>query len=83
MKESLQTKGIMTTEEPSESVNKLLGGCKVIRFLVNKAKETGELSHTERLVILYSLGHLDDAGKQHIHQVMSYCLNYNQHYTER
>ncbi|MDI6793736.1 MAG: CRISPR-associated primase-polymerase type A1 [bacterium] len=83
MKKSLQAGLTRAGEEPSDDVKKIMAGCKVIRFLVNKAKETGDLSHTERLVILYSLGHLDDEGKQYIHQVMSCCLNYNQRYTER
>lgn len=83
MKKSLQAGLTGIAEEPSDMVKKIITGCNVLRFLVNKAKETGDLSHTERLVILYSLGHLNNEGKGYIHQVMSCCLNYNQHYTER
>ncbi|MBE0479185.1 hypothetical protein IBX65_08760, partial [Candidatus Aerophobetes bacterium] len=64
-------------------IKKIVQGCRVIKFLVNKAKEKSHLTHFERLVLLYSLGHLGDEGKQYLHQVMSDCFNYDFNYTQR
>jgi len=70
-------------EIENTKIKKIVEGCRVIKFLVNKAKEKGHLTHSERLVLLYSLGHLGDQGKQFIHQVMSNCSNYDFNYTQR
>lgn len=70
-------------EVENAKIEKILEGCRVIKFLVNKAKEKGHLTHSERLVLLYSLGHLSKEGKQYIHQTMSNCLNYDFNYTQR
>jgi len=64
-------------------IKKMVEGCRVIKFLVNKAKEKGHLTHSERLVLLYSLGHLGEEGKRYIHQIMSRCFNYDFNYTQR
>lgn len=71
------------THIENEEIKKVLDGCNVLRFLVNKAKESAHLTHSERLVLLYSLGHLGLDGKRYIHQVISHCLNYNYNYTQR
>ncbi len=66
-----------------ENCNKLLEKCNVLSFLFNKAKENHELRHTERLVILYTFGHLGDEGKTFIHYIMRLCANYNYNYTQK
>lgn len=73
----------LTTPKVGENCNKLLEKCNVLSFLFNKAKENHELRHTERLVILYTFGHLGDEGKVFIHYIMSLCTNYNYNYTQR
>ncbi|MEW6618765.1 MAG: CRISPR-associated primase-polymerase type A1 [bacterium] len=78
-----QKEEILKEEPQDESIQKVIQGCNVLRFLVNKAKETKDLNHYERLVLLYSLGHLGDEGKRYIHYVMSHCLNYSFHITQR
>lgn len=70
------------TEEPS-SVKKVLSGCKVVNYLVEKAKTTCYLSHAERLTLLHTLGQLGQDGKRFLHRVISYCVNYDYEYTER
>ncbi len=70
-------------EVENAKIKKIVEGCRVIKFLIDKAKEKGHLTHSERLVILYSLGHLGDEGKRYIHQIMSNCLNYDFDYTQR
>lgn len=61
----------------------VLEKCGLQRYLCLKAKRTGYLSHFERLTILYVFGHLGEAGKDFIHQVMEYTLNYQYAVTER
>lgn len=78
-----QKEEILKEEPKDESIQKVIQGCPVLRFLVNRAKETKDLNHYERLVLLYTLGHLGDKGKRYIHYVMSHCLNYNFHITQR
>jgi len=72
-----------TISTVGENCNKLLEECNVLSFLFNKAKENHELRHTERLVILYTFGHLGDEGKTFIHYIMSLCANYNYNYTQK
>ena len=74
---------LSATKEVSNEVQKVIERCNVIKFLVSKAKESGDLRHTERLVLLYTLGHLGESGKSFLHRVMSNCLNYNYNYTQR
>jgi len=64
-------------------VNKVLDKCNVIRYLATKSKNNGELTHSERLVVLYTLGHLGDPGKQYIHSIIGNCSNYSRHITEK
>ena len=72
---------LKTKESPL--VESLLSGCKVINYLVNKAKETHYLNNSERLTLLYTLGHLGDDGKEYLHKVISNCINYDYDYTEK
>jgi group II intron reverse transcriptase/maturase len=82
--ESLEkSERIPSNFEIGENSKKLLEKCNVLRYLYNKAKENHELSHTERLIILYTFGHLGDEGKEFIHHTMSLCTNYNFNYTQR
>jgi group II intron reverse transcriptase/maturase len=69
-------------QEPSV-VKKVLSGCKVVNYLVEKAKTTCYLTHAERLTLLYTLGQLGEDGKRFLHRVISYCVNYDYEYTER
>lgn len=64
-------------------VRTVLAGCTLLRYLCHKARSTCYLTHFERLTILYVFGHLGDNGRQFVHQVMSYTLNYNYNTTER
>jgi len=65
------------------NVNKLMGKCNVLRFLREKAKKERDLTHSERLVLLHTLGHLGEAGRKAIHQIIGQCLNYNFDRTEK
>lgn len=65
------------------NIAEVLGKCNLMRFLCQKAYKTGYLPHFERLSILYVFGHLGDKGKDFVHKVMSYTLNYSFNVTER
>lgn len=69
--------------ELPENIRKLLQKCNLMRYLCQKARKTGYLTHFERLSVLYVMGHLGEDGKQFVHQIMSYTLNYQYHTTER
>lgn len=64
-------------------VKTLMEKCNVIRYLAKKAKDSGDLSHYERLVILCTLGHLGAAGHHYVHQIIGHCSNYDQRVTEK
>lgn len=66
----------------SEAVAEVLNGCSLIRYLCQKSVSTAYLSHFERLTLLYVLGHLGEEGKDFLHKVMSYTLNYRHHVTQ-
>jgi len=71
------------TKEESPLVENLLSGCKVINYLVNKARDTHYLNNSERITLLYTLGHLGSEGKDFLHKVISNCINYDYDYTEK
>lgn len=86
--EKLQTKNkrelnLKQFGDISEGVKTVLVRCGLMAHLCEKAKRTGYLSHSERLTILYVFGHLGNEGKEFVHQVMGYTLNYQYSITEK
>lgn len=69
--------------ELPESVKIVLERCNLMRYLCQKAKSTGYLTHFERLSILYVFGHLGEEGKMFVHSVMELTLNYQYHVTDK
>jgi len=69
--------------EISEQIRVVLEGCNLMRYLCQKARKTGYLTHFERLSVLYVFGHLGDEGKTFVHTVMEFTLNYQYHVTEK
>jgi hypothetical protein len=59
-----------------DNIQRLVKGCNVLKYLVDRARETKHLNHSERLVLLYTFGHIGEEGARFLHQVMSYCDNY-------
>jgi hypothetical protein len=74
---------ISPVPEPPEAIAPVVRGCNLISGLVKKAAQTHHLRHTERLALLYTLGHLGEAGENYLHQVISLCSNYDPRVTER
>jgi|GEM_PF-1017988 len=66
-----------------ESVMIVLNGCNLMKYLVNKSITTGYLSHAERWSILNVFGHVGEEGKEFVHTVMSFTLNYQYHVTQK
>lgn len=64
-------------------IQTVLEKCNLMCYLCQKARKTGYLTHFERLSILYVFGHMGDEGKEFVHQVMAYTLNYQYQITER
>jgi len=69
--------------EVSEAIKTVLVRCGLMAHLCEKAKRTGYLPHCERLTILYVFGHMGSEGKEFVHQVMGYTLNYQYSVTEK
>jgi group II intron reverse transcriptase/maturase len=69
--------------EPPEAIGSVVRGCALLWGLVRKAAETHHLRHTERLALLYTLGHCGEAGRTYLHQVIALCSNYDPRITER
>lgn len=66
-----------------ETVRIVLERCNLIRYLCQKAATTGYLSHFERLSVLYVFGHMGDDGKEFVHTVMGFTLNYQYNTTQK
>jgi group II intron reverse transcriptase/maturase len=62
---------------------KMIDQCKVIKHLIAKAKDTNYLNHYERICLLYTLSFAGKEGCKLLHRVISYCINYDYHYTQR
>lgn len=68
---------------PPDAVAPMVDGCALLRGLVDKAARLRHLRHTERLALLYTLGHCGGAGSAYLHQVMALCGNYDARDTDR
>lgn len=66
-----------------ETVKIVLERCSLMRYLCQKAASTGYLSHFERLSILYVFAHMGEEGKEFVHTVMSFTLNYQYNTTQK
>lgn len=66
-----------------EAVKVVLQSCNLVRYLCQKARTTHYLNHFERLTVLYVFGHLGDDGKEFVHKVMSFTLNYSYQTTQK
>lgn len=69
--------------EPPAAIRPVVEGCALLWGMVKKVADTHNLRHTERLALLYSLGHLGEAGRTYLHRVMGLCDNYDPRITER
>lgn len=66
-----------------DNVRLVLEKCNLMRYLCQKAKNTGYLTHFERLSLLYVFGHMGEEGEGFLHQVMGLTLNYQYHVTQK
>lgn len=66
-----------------EAVRIVLEKCSLMRYLCQKAATTGYLAHSERLSVLYVFGHMGDEGKEFLHTVMGFTMNYQFDITQR
>ena len=82
-KKKLVDEDISVFGEIPSSVAEVLRRCNLLRYLCRKALDTGYLTHFERLTVLYVFGHMGDEGKEFIHQVMRYTLNYRYNITDK
>ncbi len=67
----------------SDNVRIVLERCNLMRYLCQKAAKTRYLSHFERLTVLYVFGHMGEEGKEFVHKIMSFTVNYQYHITEK
>lgn len=67
----------------TDSIRTVLEGCNLMKYLVQKAMITGYLSHFERLSVLHVFGHIGEDGKEFVHTVMSFTLNYQYNVTQK
>ncbi len=67
----------------SDEVRTVLEQCSLMRYLCQKARKTGYLTHFERLSVLNVFGHMGDGGKEFLHQIMEYTLNYQYQITQK
>jgi len=78
-----KSRTVPTKETGSPLVESLLSGCNVVNYLVKKARDTHYLDNSERVTLLYTLGHLGQEGKDFLHETISNCINYDYNFTEK
>lgn len=61
----------------------LFAKCNLMRYLCQKTATTGYLSHFERMSVLHVFGHMGEEGKEFVHTVMGFTLNYQYHTTQK
>lgn len=83
LKENTVDEDISAFGSLSENVALVLRRCTLMRYLSQKARTTGYLSHFERLSVLYVFGHMGEEGTAFVHKVMEFTLNYQYAVTER
>lgn len=69
--------------EISPSVKEVIDKCNLMRYLCQKAIKTNYLTHFERLSILHVFGHLGSEGKEFVHKIMSFTINYQYNVTNK
>jgi group II intron reverse transcriptase/maturase len=81
----LKTDGVTSSHlpEPPQEIACVIEGCSILASLLAKAARTRALRHSERLALLYTLGHGGEAGRTYLHQIMALCANYEPRITER
>ncbi len=70
----------------TDGIRAVLENCNLMRYLCQKARKTGFLSHFERLSLLYVFGHMGEEGEEgqdFIHHIMEFTLNYQYHVTQK
>jgi group II intron reverse transcriptase/maturase len=68
---------------PPEAIAPVVQGCTLLSALIGEAAQSRNLRHTERLALLYTVGHLGESGRNYLHQVIALCSNYDPRITER
>jgi hypothetical protein len=71
--------GLLPVEELaplSQGIETVLKHCIIMRQLCQMAKQTGYLSHQDRLHLLFVFAHMGETGWQYLHQVMRWTFNY-------
>lgn len=73
------------TEEGSLplGLTNMIKHCKILRHLIEKARNTYYLTHFERVCLLYTLTFAGEDGCNYLHRVIGYCLNYDRQYTQK
>jgi group II intron reverse transcriptase/maturase len=81
----LKTEPLSKRELPKapEDVKAVLKECGMLRRLCEKPALTGHLTHTERLILLYTLGRLGESGRRFLHEVIGLCDNYDPAITQQ
>lgn len=64
-------------------ISAILVNCSLMRYLCCKAAKTGYLTHFERISILHVFAHVGQEGKEFVHKIMEFTMNYNYQVTER
>lgn len=86
-KESASEQSIIVTDageiQAPTQMFSMVNKCKLIKHLINKARDTNYLNHYERVCLLYTLTFAGKEGVSFLHKVMAYCINYDFNYTQR
>ena len=74
---------LLTCLKHYTSVSYVLTKCSILNAICKKALKLKNLKHIERLTLLYTIGHIGDEGKTHLHKIISACENYNSRVTQK
>ena len=66
-----------------ERIHKVVEGCQITKYMINKAQDTHFLSHEERLFLLRVFRAFGEVGEKYLHIVIGHCMDYRYDVTEK
>ncbi len=83
LKTSHQLNKDAVTPQMQKKVDAVFSSCHVLRYLQEKAEREKRLQHMDRITLVSVLGHLGEAGRVKLHDIMKNTLNYDFRITDK
>jgi hypothetical protein len=71
------------TSQMKQQVDAVFSGCNILRYLQEKAEREKRLVHMDRITLVSVLGHMGEAGRIKLHEIINHTLNYDFRITDK